>query len=800
MLKNYLILTFRSLARNKGFGWLNIMGLAIGIACAALIFLWVEDELKFDHVFANRDRLYRVMENQHDNNGEWTTSHSTPGPMAAAVKKELPGVRESARLSWGMGELFAYQDKSQSKGQDRSIKANGLYADPSLPGMLLLTFVHGGPATALQLPQSVLISEGLARRIFGDENPMGKTLAARAGQGYSVDGVYTVTGVFRDLPANASFNFQWLSPYSVFEEKNPWLKPWNNNLTETLVELDPQADLRTIDKKLKGYLGTKVEGSGRECWLFSMNDWHLRGHFANGQSDGGAIRYVKLFALIAGIILLIACINFMNLATARSEQRAREVGVRKVLGAGRGMLMRQFLGESMFLSFVAVALAIAILVLALPAFNQLVGKTLTVGLSSPAHVAFLLLTGLVCGLVAGSYPAVYLSSFRPAGVLKGWKATGTGAAAIIRKGLVVTQFSAGIVFIICTVIIYQQVSHIRGRDLGYNKDNLITMNMQGSLKDHFSAVRQDLLSTGAVENAAMSLFGSLQVNSSFSGLNWQGKDPRAQYNINTNIVTPEYISTMNMKLEAGRDFSEDVNAESANVLISRSFAKLMGAEGRVGGIVTLAPNDFHIIGIVGDLVYNDMYAAPEPMVFSCSPNPATLLTIRLKKGVGVQEALAKVQTVIEKDNPGYPFEYQFVDEAFGKLFSTEMLAGKLTGVFAVLAILIACLGLFSLAAHMAERRTKEIGIRKVLGASVARLAAALSAEFLLLVVVACLIAFPIGWWAMNLWLKGYAYRTTIHWWVFGGAGVGAMLIALLTLGWQTLKAASANPIMSLRAE
>lgn len=791
MLKNYFLITFRSLRRNRGFGWINIAGLAIGIACAALIFLWVEDELNFDHVFAKRDHLYRIMENQR-NNGTWITANSTPGPMAEAVRKEIPGIEQSARLSWNMDQLFAYDDKS--------IKDNGLYADPSLLQMLSLSFIRGDRATALNQPQSVVISESLSRKFFGDADPIGKIVTAKGKQSYSVDGVYTVTGVFRDLPSNASYSFRWISPYTVFENKNDWMKPWNNNLTETLVELDPTSDPVEINKKLKDYLKIKNTGSATECFLFSMNNWHLRSHFTNGESDGGGIRYVKLFSLIAGLILLIACINFMNLATARSEQRAREVGVRKVLGAGRKKLMGQFLAESMLFSFMSVILAIGLSYLVLPLYNQLVDKNLSPAVFQPLHLGFLVGIGSLCGLIAGSYPAVYLSSFNPIGVLKGLRIKSSGGVILLRKGLVITQFAAGIVFIISTVIIYQQLMHVRQRDLGYSKDNLITMDLQGSLKEQFPNVKNQLLSTGMIENAAMSLHSSLHVYSYGSGFDWQGKDPDTKFYIYSNMVSPEYLSTMHMKLLQGRGFYADYKADSGNVIITDALARSMGPEGRINGIIHSGSITFHIVGIIGDLVYNDMYAPPAPMIFACVPGAATQLTIRLKAGVETGQAMAKVKRVIETANPGYPFEYRFLDEEFGKLFATETLVGKLAGVFAVLAIFISCLGLFSLAAYTAERRTKEIGVRKVLGASMPRLIMVLSMNFLLLVGVSCLIAFPVAWWVMHAWLKDYAYRTSIHWWVFGAAAGSALVIALLTISWQAVKAAIANPVKSLRIE
>jgi hypothetical protein len=586
----------------------------------------------------------------------------------------------------------------------------------------------------------------------------------------------------------------------VFENKNPWLKPWTNNLTETLVELEPSGDTAAINKRLAGYLATKRSDVAPQCFLFSMKDWHLRDHFTDGRQEGGLIKYVKLFSLVAGIILLIACINFMNLATARSEQRAREVGVRKVMGAVKSGLVSRFVGESLIMSFLAVLFAVVLAYAALPAYNALLKKSLALAVFQPLHLAFLLAIGLVTGLVAGSYPAFYLSSFQPVKALKGLQAKTGAGIILVRKGLVVAQFAISIVFIICTVIVYQQVRLLRERDLGYNKDRLIYMYIQGDLQKHFPAVRERLLSSGVVENASMSLHDPLHVYGSTDQLDWQGKDPHKRISISVNSVSPEYLSTMKMKLMGGRDFYSTPDVDSANIIINESMARLMGKAGRPGARVTAFSYQMHVIGIIRDFVYNDMYGPGAPLVLFCNPNAAGVLEIRLKPGIGMAKALAGTRAVLKAVNPGYPFDYNFVDQEYGQQFATESLIGSLARVFAVLAIFISCLGLFGLAAYTTERRTKEIGIRKILGASVRGVAGLLSWDFLQLVAISCLVAFPVAWWAMNDWLGDYAYRTTIAWWVFLVAGVAALGIALITVIFQAVKAATANPVKALRAE
>jgi putative ABC transport system permease protein len=790
MLKNYFKTTFRSLLKNKTYSFLNIFGLAVGIACAAFIFLWVEDELTFNHNFANRDYLYHVMQNEKSDAGI-STNGSTPGPLAAALKADIPGIVNSGRLSWAMDELAVVGDKS--------IKENGMYADSSVLSMYTLPFIYGNAATALNNPNDVVISESMSQKFFGNNNPVGKTIKMNARGSYSVDGLYTITGVFKDLPANCYYHFQWLSPYTTWEDANTWLKPWNNNLTETIVELAPTANLTAINQKLKNYLSAKADGNTNQCFLFSMNDWHLRSNFVNGVQDGGSIKYVKLFLAIALIILIIACINFMNLATARSEQRAKEVGVLKVMGAGKKELIGKFIIESLLMSFIAVLLAIGLVYILLPFYNDLVEKQLSINLFNPLHLAGLLGIGLIAGLLAGSYPAFYLSSFNPTKVLKGIKVKSSASTVFIRKGLVITQFTASVILIISTIVVYRQVQHIKDRDLGYNKNNLTYMDLQGNMKDHFSEIKNSLIATGYVENAATSLHDALHVYSYGDGFSWQRKNPNAKLPVHSNVVSSEYLKTMGMQLIDGRDFYQG-NIDSTNVIINESMAKLMGKEGKTGSIITSGNYKLTVVGIMKDFIYNDVYSVGAPLILINGGYSATVMAVRFKPNVNLSQALQKTQAVMKSENPGFPFEYRFADKDFDAMFSSETLIGELAGVFSMLAIFISCLGLFGLAAYTAERRTKEIGIRKVLGASVTGLTGLLAKEFLLLVTVSCIIAFPFAWWFMNNWLRNYAYRITIDWSVFALAGLVALLIALITVSFQAIKAAIANPVDSLRSE
>jgi len=790
MFLNYLKTTIRAIRKSPAYGLLNIAGLALGIACAAMIFLWVEDELAFDHEVAKRNELYSIRMNI-DYSGRIESFTTVPGPMSNAIRGTIPGVVNTSRLGIGR-ELFSLKDKATYEGV--------FYVDTSFFSMAQPTFVKGS-AVGFSNPHSLVLSETMAKKFFGGADPVGKTLRV------SNQEDYTVIGVVKDPSQHVSLQFSFLAPVGNFFEKNAWLNNWGTWGITTLVELKPGTDVNKVNQQLTAVLRPKNKVyTNAGCLLWSMNDWHLYDNYTNGRPDGGGIRFVRLFSAIAWIILFIACINFMNLATARAGQRVKEIGVRKTLGAMKNGLIGQFILEALLMSFIAVLLAILLVYLFLPGFNVLFGKQLRFDVFTPAHLYGLLALGVFCGLIAGAYPAFYLSSFQPVAVLKGQRIGLNTGAGFIRKGLVVVQFTISVILIVCTVIIYQQVQHIKDRDLGYNKQRLLYMDAQGNTVEHFNAVKSALLQTGVVENAALSASPALAMWGTVpsSRLTWEGSDPDNKIKIHWESVSPEYISTMGLQLKEGRNFYADIPSDSGNVIINESMAKLMGKAGRVGGILTYnGKYVYHVVGIVKDYLFNNMYEHVSPLMLTCDPEKKgnySFLAIRLRSGGNLSSRLAKVEAVMKANNPGFPFEYQFADEQFDRLFRGESRLGELAGVFAGLAILISCLGLFGLAAYTAERRTKELGIRKVLGASVASLASLLSKEFLQLVIISCLIAFPLAWWMMSGWLADYAYRTAIHWWVFGIAGIAALLIAMLTVSSQAIRAALSNPVETLRSE
>jgi putative ABC transport system permease protein len=807
---NFAVRTaLRNLSKHKGYNALNILGLAIGMACAGLIFLWVEDELQFDHHQANRDNIYMVMTNEKVDNGIFTHS-STPGPLAASLKAKYPQVADVCRIEdEGSNTVLTYKNEALS--------AHGIYTDPSLFNLFTFTWVAGDKGSVFTHPYSIVLTQSTAKKYFGDDpDPVGKSLETSTHQSY------TVTGIVADPPANSSIHFEWTAPIESILGQHPELNNWQVNGLTTYVLLRPGTDPAPLNKEWADpnydYTVGKVDHTNPSTshnFLFEMNNWNLHSEFVGGiPTGGGRIQYVRLFTSIAWIILLIACINFMNLATARSQSRSKEVGVRKVLGAGRKGLVRQFLFESVFMALIAAVIAVMLMSASIQAFNLLVQKDLSLHLSAPTHWAVLLGITLVCGLVAGSYPALYLSSFNPVFVLKGIKLK-EGSAELIRRGLVIVQFTISITLVIGTVVVYQQINHTMTRNLGFEKNHLLTMNLTGDMLKHFQATKNDLLATGAVVNAALADHSTLEAGNNTMGLDWEGKDPGSNIVISQRLVSPEYMQTLGMHIADGRDFQMDdaVNLDPRAldttrvfpVLITSSMAAIMGQGNPLGKRMILGASfgklHMQVVGVVKDYVYGDMYGLKDdPVVFYCLPNLTSQMYIRLNPNIPTASALAKIGAVMKKMNPGYPFEYAFVDDQFNQHFQAELLVSKLSRAFAGLAILISCLGLFGLAAYTAERRTKEIGIRKVLGASAGSIATLLSRDFLKLVLISCLLAFPIAWWAMSHWLQSYAYRINLEWWVFAGAGILAVLIALSTVSLQAVRAAMMNPVKSLRME
>ncbi|MEM6515500.1 MAG: ABC transporter permease [Bacteroidota bacterium] len=786
MFKNHLKVTFRSLLKNKGYSFLNIFGLAIGITCASLIFLWVEDEFSFNQSFARQDNIYYVPTNQ-NYEGEWRTFYSTPGPLAQDMLNEIPGIKRATRSS--------YEERLFNVGEN-NINISGRFVDEDFLDIFSLEFIEGTRKNAFSNPDAIILTRETAEKLFGShKKALGNTLRM------SNQDDYLVTGVIEDLPENITFSFSWLATFEKYSQAETWMLEYGNNFSDTFVELDSQADFETVDKNVREIIQQKDEDSNTYAFLHAMKDWHLRSKFEDGKVIGGRITYVQLFTVIAFIILLIACINFMNLSTARSEKRANEVGVRKAMGSSRKSLITQFISEALVLSFIATGISVVLLLLFLPKFNLIIEKDLSLGLSNTSHIIVLLSTSIVCGLFAGLYPAFYLSSFKPVAVLKGLKIT-DGSASFIRKGLVIGQFTISIVFIIVTILVYQQIQFAKNRDLGYDKDQLLSLRVNDEVIEKFNVIQQDLIDTGAIQNAALSNSNILSGGNNGSGFQWKEGIDTEDVLISFRHVSQSFFNTTGMQILEGRGFSNTIEADSSNTLVSESLARMMGSDTKsvIGKTIRRGDDFRNIIGVVKDYLYGNMFSSSDPVLFFNNHIYARYIYIKTKDGIPIKDALNSIESVLKTNLPDFPFDYTFVDEAFEAKFKSEQLIGKLSQIFALLAILISCLGLFGLAAYTAEQRKKEIGIRKVLGASVSGLVRLLSKDFLKLVIIAILIAVPTAWYYMKNWLQDYEYRIEIDWLVFVYAGMAAISIALVTVSFQAIKAAIANPTESLKTE
>jgi len=786
MLSNYFKIAVRNLWKYKGYSFINIFGLAIGITCASLILLWVEDEMNFDQSIPDKELVFAVPTNQEYEGDIRTFFQATPGPLAAALKTEIPEITKAAR-KLDKNFLFSVGDKS--------INSEGSYADKDLFAIFGLKFIAGNPKEAFENKKSVVITQEIASILFDNsQEAIGKNIQ------FDKKTDYTVTGVIENLPHNTSYPFSWLIPFENFTDGEEWTKGYRPKFTNSFVKLAPGVDIEKVNEKVKTIIPSKTGEKDVVAILFSANDWHLRADFKNGEISGGRIEYVRLFSFIALIILLIACINFMNLSTARSEKRANEVGMRKALGSGKKQLIFQFVTEAVFTAFLSGLVSVLLLIILIPHFNALIGKNLSLALTQPIHFLPLIFITLICGFFSGLYPAFYLSSFKPIEVLKGARRQ-KGAASFTRKGLVVIQFSISIIFIISTILVYQQVQHVKSRDLGMEKENLIEVPAaHGNVIKNFKSIEQELTSSGLVESAALVNSEILSGGNNTSGIGWQGKPENQDILISYRTVTPQFFNTAGMKIKEGKGFGNSQDADSTKVLISESFARLMNTDDVIGKTISWGEQVFTINGVVNDYLYGDMYGTSDPVIFYHQAEGADYLYIKPATGVAINKTLKEIENVLKTQNPGFPFEYRFVDEAFNERFKSEQLVGNLSQIFALLAIIISCLGLFGLSAFTAEQRRKEIGVRKVLGSSVLGIVQLLSIDFMKLVLLAILISAPIAWYVMQNWLKGFAYRIDIKFWVFAIAGLAAVLIALLTVSFQAIKAALANPVKSLRTE
>ena len=795
MFRNYFTIALRNLRKNPTHSFINIAGLSIGMAVTLLIGLWIWDELSFNKYHQNYDRIARVMQQQ-TYNGYVSTGEAIPLPLEAEMRKNYGSdFRHIVMTSWTSNHILMVGDKK--------VSFSGNFIGAEGPDMLALDMLKGS-RNGLKGPSSLLISRSVATALFGDADPMGKLI--------KVDNYadFTVAGVYADLPLNTTFqDLAFMAPWDYYVTSADWLKraatDWNDDSFQMYVETNDKEDMGRLSQKIKNVKLNRTDPDKARfkpaIILQPMSKWHLYSEFKNGINTGGTIQYVWLFGIIGMFVLLLACINFMNLSTARSEKRAKEVGIRKAIGSLRTQLISQFFCESLLMALLAFAFSLLLVGVTLPFFNEVAGKKMTILWASPLFWLLSIGFTLFTGIIAGSYPALYLSSFQPIKALKGSFKAGR-LAAIPRKVLVVVQFTVSVVLIIGTIIVFKQIRFARNRPVGYSRDGLISIEeTNDDLHDRFNALRADLLASGVVIEAAESSSPTTSVENGRSGLVWKGKDPAMTDHFGNIRVTTGYGATVGWQFITGRDFSSQYLTDSSALVLNEAAVKYMNLKNPVGEIIRgIGKRDFHVIGVVKDMVMESPYERVKQTIFYIDESGFGYVNIRINPHTSTHEALSKIEAVCKTYSPSVPFSFKFADEEYGRKFSTEERIGKLASVFAALAVFISCLGLFGMATFMAEQRIKEISVRKVLGASVFNLWGLLSREFIALVIISLLIATPVAYYFMGNWLQQYAYRSDMPWWVFAAAGAGAILITLLTVSYQSIKAALTNPVKNLRSE
>ncbi|HTR31741.1 MAG TPA: ABC transporter permease [Puia sp.] len=795
MFLNYFKVAWRNLLHNRVYSGLNVVGLALGMGVALLIGLWVYVQVSWDRWLPDHDRAARVMLRAKAN-GDWGVSPATSLPLVDVLKKEVPGVRYAAVTDWmGPHSLVVGDHKLYSGGAMASAEFLQIFRYP---------LVKGRADEVLKGTYSIVLTETTAKGLFGTEDPIGKTVRISNEQDL------TVTGVLKDLPNNTSFNFQYIVPFAYYASRFGWVRSdaanWRDRSFQTFVGLAPNvtfaqvaAPLREIMKK---YNAVDYANTQDELFLQPMSHWHLYSDFEHGQEVGGFVQYVELFSVIGVLVLLIACINFTNLSTARSEKRAREVGVRKAIGSRRVHLVIQFLIESLVITVLASGLALLFVQMALPAFNALAKDEVRVPYGSWVFWAVMAGYVVFTGLMAGSRPAFYLSGFQPVKVLKGALKAGRGAS-LPRKILVVIQFTCSVALITSTVIIYRQIRYAKGRPLGYDPTRLLMTDASNDLNKNYDALKNDLLSSGLVTGVTRSSSPATDIWANQRVDDWQGKLPGETLGLPTiGVCDADYFKTLGMTIKEGMGFSGNLAKDSLNVVLNESAVRRLRYTEAIGQVITWhdIPQRVHVIGVVKDALMTSPYAPAEPTIFIYDPGWTNIILYRLNPRVNTRQALAKLAGIFDKYNPSYPYGYRFVDESYADKFTLETLIGTLSGLFAILAILISCLGLFGLAAYMAEQRTREIGIRKVLGASMGQVWVLLSREFVVLVGISCVFAAAISWYFMSGWLIRYAYRIDIGWSVFLLSSAMALVITVLTVSTQSVRAARAKVVRNLRSE
>lgn len=786
----YFKIAFRNLIKNKVYSSINLLGLAIGMAVAIIIGIWVLDEFQFNQYHTKMDRIAQVKTTQ-TFNGHTATNHAIAIPLALEMQTMYGNnFKHICLASWEFSHIISFGEKK--------IRKDGMWVQPPFPDMLTLRFLEGS-GDCLKNQDEIILSENFSKALFGTTKSLGKVLKLNNNLSFKVGGVY------EDIPFNSTFHkCSYFLNWNKYLTTEAWLREaynqWSNHSFQLFVELAPGADMADVSNKIKGIPAKHINEGNEESVVHGMSRWHLYNNFTNGKEDGGRISSVILFSIIGAFVLFLACINFMNLSTARSEKRAKEVGIRKSIGSVRSQLIQQFLAESLLVTSIAMVISLVFVQVSLPWFNDIAGKQTVLPWNEPLFYIATLGFTLFTGLVAGSYPAFYLSGFDPISVLKGTFRAGRSAS-LPRKILVVMQFTVSVTLIIGTIIVFRQIQHAKDRKVGYDREGLIFVEMSTpEIFGHYDALRADLIQSGGVEDMAESMSPTTEIYSNQIGFNWKGKDSKTEPLFCIEAVTHDFGKTIGWKIKEGRDFSRAFPSDTGTIILNEAAVKLTGFKNPIGEIIQWNNKDRKVVGVVNDIIMQSPYVPVQPTVYFLEYGWSNFITIRLKQNLTVKEAIARIEPVFKKHNPSSPFEYEFIDEEYAEKFADEEKIGNLATIFAVLAIFISCLGLFGLASFVAEQRTKEIGVRKVLGASVFGLWKMLSKDFVVLVVISCVIAIPISWYGLNAWLQDFEYRTEIQIWIFAVAVVGALAVTLLTVSFQAIKAALTNPVKSLRTE
>jgi putative ABC transport system permease protein len=788
MIKNYLTIALRNLTRNKLSSLVNILGLTFGIASALLIFLWVNDELGVNQFHTNIKHLYQVLENQQYGDGRLYTFRSTPAPMAPFVKDKYPEIERAARFSWEVTFLFQFEGKS--------FKEVGRWTDPDFLQMFTYPLVAGDVTTALTEKNSIVITQKLAKKYFGDSDAIGKILTLDTRNSYQV------TGVMADLPQNSSIQFDYLLPFAKFWDDNPgWLQKWDNNNIRTYMQLAEGVNLDDFQKKFRHEVKEHIPETNVELHVQPYGEVYLHSDYENGKQSGGRIEYVRIFFIVAIFVLVIACINFTNLSTAQASRRAKEVGLRKVIGAVPRQLFRQFMSESFLTVLISAAIGVLVTVLVLPYFNDLTEKHLTMNLLDVRIILIFAVLIVSTALLAGSYPAIFISEFKPVQVLKGQLRSGKRAA-FFRKTLVTIQFSLSIILIVSTIVVYRQLSFMENRDIGFDRDNLFYSGMEGDVAKNYSTIRERLLAESSIESVSMSTQLPIEIGNSTMGVEWEGKDPDVDILFTNLDVDFEFIQTMKMTMADGRPFDRSIITDTVGYIVNETGASKFGFKDGVtaGKDLTMWSRKGKIVGVVKDFNFGSLHNPIDPLIMRVTPKIEWgLILVRAKEG-RTTEAIQALERLTKEYAAAYPFNYSFLNQDWENFYAAEGQRGKIFNSLASLSIFISCLGLFGLSAFSAQRRIKELGIRKVMGASVPGLLQLMSTEFTGLVLLASAIGCPVAWYLMTNWLGKYSYHVEIGWITLAAACMACLAVSLLTILYHSLRASLANPAQSLRYE